>query len=65
MSALAGGRSNRDSPLLLGDEERAKKVQQMLQETGVLKTTTRKVNILSRNYEIQIKVGQIATAGPI
>ncbi len=65
MSALGGGRSNRDSPLLLGDEERAKKVQQMLQETGVLKTTIRKVNILSRNYEIQIKVGQIATAGPI
>ncbi len=48
-----------------GDEERAKRIQQMLQETGVLKTTVRKVDIPSRNYEIQIKARQIPTAGPI
>ncbi len=48
-----------------GDEERAKRIQRMLQETGVLKTTIRKVDMHSRNYEIQIKVGQIPTAGPI
>ncbi len=48
-----------------GDEERAKTIQQMLQETGVQKTTIRKVDIPSRNDEIQIKVGQIPTAGPI
>ncbi len=51
--------------LYYGDEERAKRIQQMLQETGVLKTTIRKVDIPGRNYEIQIKVGQIPTTGPI